>query len=726
MQNRVPNDLEKAICNDNLIVFVGAGLSYGLFNINKQPLKGWTNLVEQMLGHLKQKGYDVDYLLPVLSRQPPIKVLDLIESDNNIPKKEISDFIKDFLDLAEDNDFTLHEKLYQLSNKIVTTNYDTAFEKAIPLLRKNRAYKGKNYELTKHKETGAPLLFKLHGCFEDVDSMVLFPSAYQNLYKNPTRDAEHSILVLKNIILNKSILFIGAGMGDFQINNLFEEIRKLQGDYNQKHFIITKTPIDSTLNFLTPISVSDYAEIETIIDQMISIKKNSIDKESEEMKQLRQQFEAIEMKLLKFETEINPNQTKLLEREAFKYLLKGVNCSLLGKHEEAIVEYETAVELKPDLHEAFYNCGNALGNSAKTKTGSEAEALYHQAFDKYQQAIQIKPDKHEAFNNWGIYLGNLAETKTGSEAEALYHQAFDKYQQAIQIKPDQQSAFYNWGNDLGNLAKTKTRSEVETLYHQAFDKYQQAIQIKPDKHEAFNNWGNALGNLAKTKTGSEVEALYYQAFDKYQQAIQIKPDKHSAFYNWGTYLAELAETKTGSEAEALYHQAFDKYQQAIQIKPDKHEAFSNWGIYLGNLAETKIGSEAEALYHQAFDKYQQAIQIKPDEHDAFYNWGTELGNLAKTKTGSEAETLYHQAFDKYQQAIQIKPDKREAFNNWGHDLGNLAKTKTGSEAKALYHQAIDKLQKAIECEGNSDDMDNIYAMKMEYELALKNLHDSIT
>ncbi|HHG84516.1 MAG TPA: hypothetical protein ENJ82_07195 [Bacteroidetes bacterium] len=55
-----------------------------------------------------------------------------------------------------------------------------------------------------------------------------------------------------------------------------------------------------------------------------------------------------------------------------------------------------------------------------------------QAFEKYEKAIEIKPDVHEAFNNWGISLGRLAGTKEGKAAEALYKEAIEKYKKAIE------------------------------------------------------------------------------------------------------------------------------------------------------------------------------------------------------------------------------------------------------------------------------------------------------
>ena len=228
--------------------------------------------------------------------------------------------------------------------------------------------------------------------------MVLFPTGYNKLYKNSdSRDAEHSLLVFRNIVMNKSILFIGTGMGDFQINNIFKEVKKLQGDYNQKHFIISNKPLDSSLNFLTPIPINNHSEIDLIIDRLILIKDEYGNKEGKEIQILKAQLLDAEEHLKKLNSE-TLTKDKLLEREAFKYFSKGIEYHLSNEAEKAIKEYKTALELKPDLHEALYNWGTYLGNLAKTKEGKEAEELYNLAFDKFKKAIEIKPD-HEALYN---------------------------------------------------------------------------------------------------------------------------------------------------------------------------------------------------------------------------------------------------------------------------------------------------------------------------------------
>ncbi|SFB78804.1 TPR repeat-containing protein [Flexibacter flexilis DSM 6793] len=608
----IPVELRKAILDNDLVIFVGAGLSYELTNTKNKPLKGWANLVTCILEHLKIKGYEVEHLLPLIKRYEPIKVLDLIEHDKNLPKKEIYSFVKTFFELGDKNTLAIHKKIFQLSNKIITTNYDTAFEEAVPQLRRNKAYKGKNYELTTHKDKDSVLLFKLHGCSEDADSMVLFPTNYENLYENKERDAEHSLLVLKNIILNKSILFIGVGLGDFQINNIFKEVQNLQKEYNQKHFIITNQTLDSNLNFVTPIQIKAFSEIDNIIDELISIKEKAKAEDTDEVKKLKEQLAEAEKKLAEPSNhslkEELVKKNRLLEIEALKYFSKGIVFSISNEYLNASSAYKSAIKLKPDYHEAFNNLGNALVNLGKSKSGKEAEGLYGQAITQYEKAIKLKPDYHEAFNNLGSALGNLGKTKSGKEAEDLYRQAIAKYENAITLKPDNHEAFNNLGNALGDLGKSKSGKEAKDLYRQAIAKIENAIALKPDFHEAFNNLGVALAYLGKSKSGKEAEDLYRQAITNYKKAIALKPDYHEAFINLGNALGYLGQSKSGKEAEDLYRQSITKYDKAIALKPDNHDAFNNLGTALWYLGQSKSDKEAEDLYGQAIAEYEKAIE----------------------------------------------------------------------------------------------------------------------
>ena len=648
----IPPGLMEAIKADELVLFVGAGLSWNFKNKKNETLEGWTKMASSITSYLKEKHRITEDVKQSCDKKEPIDALKEIE-DSGVNKGIVGEFVKDYFSLGEGNDYSLQQKLFELSTKIITTNYDTALEKAVPQLQEIKAYRGKDYELNRLKKDPI-FLFKLHGCIEHIDSMVLFPSDYGKLYNSNRREAEHTLSALRNLIFNKTFLFIGMGLGDPQINSLFKEIKRIQGIYSQEHYIITSDPLEKSLDFLTRIPIPSYEEIPGIIDQLLEIKRAEDEKNTplkEQLKEIEKRNEVLAKELEEVKDEHKKNLL-LLEWESNNRFNKGVRHHLAGEYLDASEEYGVATILNPRNSEAFCNWGTVLMELAKTKFGSEAEALYKEAIDKYQEAIKNKPDDYETYNNWGTALSDLAKTKSGIEAEKLYDEAIEKYQKAIEYKPDYYQAYYNWGTALMELARTKSGSEAEKLYNEAFEKYQCATEYKPDFYDAYNNWGTALMELARTKSGSEAEKLYNEAFEKYQCATEYKPDFYDAYNNWGTALSGLAEIKTRSEAERLYNEAFKKYQNAIDYKSDYHEAYYNWGVALMELARTKSGSEAERLYNEAFKKHQKAIDYKSDYYQAYNNWGTALSDLAKTKSGSEAEELYDKAFEKFQQAIK--------------------------------------------------------------------------
>ena len=520
----IPPGLKEAIEADDLVLFIGAGLSWNLKNTDNESLEGWDKMVKSITSYLKEKGYITDELKLSYDALEPIKALEKLETEG-INRRQVGEFVKHYFTLGKENDFSFHKKLFSLSTKIITTNYDRAFEKATPELQEIKAYKTKDYELNRLKKDPI-FLFKLHGCIEHLDSMVLFPSDYDKLYKSEGREAEHALYALRNLIFNKTFLFIGTGLGDPQINGIFKEINRIQGIYDQEHYIITDKPLENSLNFLTSIKVVSYKEIPEVIEQLLEIKQAAEAKKSpqekilaDQLKESEKEIESLTKKLSKVQNE-NERQLLLLEREANNHLYIGLKHHLAGEYLDALKEYKAATELKLKFPEAYNNWGNALIRLAQTKSGIEAEALYKDSFEKYHHAIQIKPDYYEAYNNWGLALSKLAQAKSGIEAEALYKDSFEKYDYATQLKPDGHDAYYNWGNALVNLAQTKSGVEAEALYNKSFEKYQQAVQYKPNFHEAYYNWGNALVNHAQTKSGVEAEKLYNDAFEKFQQAVK--------------------------------------------------------------------------------------------------------------------------------------------------------------------------------------------------------------
>jgi Flp pilus assembly protein TadD len=147
--------------------------------------------------------------------------------------------------------------------------------------------------------------------------------------------------------------------------------------------------------------------------------------------------------------------------------------------DEAIAQYQKALQINPDSAEAHNNLGSAL-----LQKGSVDEALAH-----CQRALQIKPDSAEVHNN----LGNALLQK-GRVDEAIA-----QYQQALQIKPDNAKAH----NNLDNALLQKGRVD-EAIAH-----YQKALQIKPDSPDVLNNLAWLLATCPDTHIRDGVQAVKY-------------------------------------------------------------------------------------------------------------------------------------------------------------------------------------------------------------------------
>jgi tetratricopeptide (TPR) repeat protein/CHAT domain-containing protein len=333
---------------------------------------------------------------------------------------------------------------------------------------------------------------------------------------------------------------------------------------------------------------------------------------------------------------------------------RGVALRNLGRFEQAIASYDQALEIKPDKHEAWSNRGNALDNLGR----------YEEAIASCDKALEIKPDKHEAWYNRGVALVNLgmyeeaiasfdralefkpdyheAWNNRGSALDDLgrYEEAIASYDRALEIKPDKHEAWYNRGVALGNLGR----------YEEAIASYDRALEIKPDKHEAWTNRGNALVNLGR----------YEEAIASYDQALEFKPDFHEAWYNRGVALVNLG----------MYEEAIASFDQALEIKPDYHKAWYNRGFALVDLGR----------YEEAIASYDQALEFKPDDHEAWYNRGIALYNLGR----------FEQAIASYDQALEFKPDDHEAWNGRGWAICSLSKNRisTPSLEALIYRKPI--------------------------------------
>jgi tetratricopeptide (TPR) repeat protein len=226
--------------------------------------------------------------------------------------------------------------------------------------------------------------------------------------------------------------------------------------------------------------------------------------------------------------EINPNYAQAHSNLGVALLQK-------GRLDDAVAQYQTALGMYPNYAQAHSNLGLAL-----SQKGQLEDAVVH-----CQKALEINPYYLEAHIN----LGN-ALLRKGQLGDAVAH-----YQKALEINPNYAQAHSNLGAALFQKGQLD----------EAISQFQKATEINPDYPEAHNNLGNAL-----VQKGQLDDAVAH-----YQKALEINPNYAQAHYNLGNALVQKGELDS----------AITQFQEVLRLKPD----FS--------LAQDKL-DRAEALVRQ--------------------------------------------------------------------------------------------------------------------------------
>ncbi len=330
---------------------------------------------------------------------------------------------------------------------------------------------------------------------------------------------------------------------------------------------------------------------------------------------------------------------------------------MAGRYEQALTfvkDYEESPspELANVLSMAYVMHGNQLLDMAKETTSKEAGSLFSRAGKEYEAALAMKPDRHEALHNWGNMLLDLAKSKTGKESEELFIEAQKKCDAALVLRSDC-TLEISIGNLLLERAKATGADEADGLFTAAAEHYQRALAMNPHTPHVFQNWGNLLLDQAKTKAGEEADRLFKAAEEKYRAALDIKPDMYEAYCQWGNVLLDQAKTQSGKDADRLFAAAEEKYRAALVIKEDSCDALSNWGNLFLDRGKTKSGDEALRLFCAAQEKYQAALAIKPGASDVLHNWGNLLVDWRKMNGADDARQLLAEAEDEYEAARAV-------------------------------------------------------------------------
>lgn len=257
----VPNIL-KSLEDDKLIIFVGAGLSQSVGNPN------WEDLVKQIVQHVAtQTGKGIVNSYIEFLDEKEMTVLEVLEKLEGKYKREVVDGLVDTIIKGCKSE--KHSKLFDISNKVITTNYDKMLEYNCPSID-SFTYTNKYYVNNLH--TKNEFILKLHGTIGEPAECVLFKSQYDSIYREETG----ILFQMGNLIQHYTFLFIGFSFNDPYVKELFEKINRILDGYSNRHYMISTEISEDLANksYLDVVKISTWDELIPLFDKLINIKND--------------------------------------------------------------------------------------------------------------------------------------------------------------------------------------------------------------------------------------------------------------------------------------------------------------------------------------------------------------------------------------------------------------------------------------------------------------------
>ena len=231
----------------------------------------------------------------------------------------------------------------------------------------------------------------------------------------------------------------------------------------------------------------------------------------------------------------------------------GLALATSGQFDEAEIQFQAAVDLKPDYADAYSNLGAMLVRNGRVDGAMAA----------YRKALEYQPDSEAAHRNLGMALAGRQQWD-----EAIAH-----YRKALEIKPGSSEVH----NDLG-MALVGRGQLDEAIVH-----FQQAVETQPGNVEARTNLAATLVKVGRTD----------EAMAEYEALLKIQPDDAKAHNNYGAILG-----KDGRWDEAIAH-----FQTVLELKADYGDARDNLGV---------IQSEREGLL-KGLAARRELLRWQPDD-----------------------------------------------------------------------------------------------------------------
>ncbi|MGQ9335727.1 SIR2 family protein [Bacillus paralicheniformis] len=388
----IPKSLIENAKNNNLVFFIGAGFSRDF------GFPDWKGLVKLMLEKIIDENPKYKPFLDLLESgtMGVLDILEYIKSEKRIIRDTIYKEFK--YDMSKEHLLEKHRKLFSISKKIITTNYDQLLEKAAKEQLDKVVYT--NTHLIGQIHNLDEFILKIHGDHELANDCILLREDYEKLY-----DQDNAALTkMKSIIASKSILFIGFSLSDPYVSHVFEYVNNLYGGYHEKSFILSVNNDDFTKYNVTNIQLENHDQIVTFLEQLSErleeekpvIKNEDEDLDEDEFKNFLLDFNKNKKKapdvLDLNEGEIENKYEKMVCSESFRKEIEAYSSYFPSIDEimmsPSYIDFDKKTIITSTVRSSYNKVHNSFGNGE-----SIFEATVDEIYKEYSSELSYQKTK---------------------------------------------------------------------------------------------------------------------------------------------------------------------------------------------------------------------------------------------------------------------------------------------------------------------------------------------
>lgn len=289
----IPQSLKEYLASNDVIPLIGAGVSMSVKKKDgSRAFPSWPELLNFAAERLEEERLlDDSQLVKLLVKKGKFQQA-AQEAQEQLSGRRWYDFMQsqfaiDFTQL-DDSCKALPQAIWQLSNRLVTLNYDKVLEWAHKESVNVCAFDNENTnQLAEFTRNGSQeMLWHLHGKIDVPQNMVLTPQSYHRLYQeNAKEQYKEALTKLRELLSNKILLFIGCSLNDAEL--LAEVVKQNQlfdGNTGPHYALVResdKLAIDAKLTGIpvNTITFSDFGQPLIASVQQLAECKNKLEQQ---------------------------------------------------------------------------------------------------------------------------------------------------------------------------------------------------------------------------------------------------------------------------------------------------------------------------------------------------------------------------------------------------------------------------------------------------------------